>query len=133
MAELCWGLAAGGRGTSRASLRSMSRAPRRRWLLAAGLVLAGCLSPTLPLPPPSKPTVEGPDQQGMVTLSGRTEEGADVFAANLRTGDIVGKIDIENDGLYVIVIAAEVGDEMQLWYTLGTEESPSIVFKIDAP
>lgn len=118
----------------RASVLPMVRLTRRLALMAAAAGLAAaCLSPTLPLPPPSKPTVEGPDQQGMVTLSGRVQEGASVYAANMRTGDIRGQIDLDSDGDYSFQIPAQAGDELELWYTLGTEESPSIVFRIDEP
>ena len=107
----------------------------RRWVLAAAaLVAVGCLSPTLPLPPPSKPTVEGPDPEtGEVTLSGREQEGADVFAANMRTGEVRGQLDLNRDGFYEFTLPAQVGDQISFWYTLGTEESPSILFTIREP
>jgi hypothetical protein len=108
----------------------MPRVSRRVWAVAAGLVLAGCLSPTLPLPPPNQPDVEGPDQQGMVTLRGGTEEGSVVFVENLRTGEVRGQRDLDGDGLYQIVIGAQLEDHMELWYTVGTEESPHLIFKI---
>jgi hypothetical protein len=109
----------------------MADVSRRRWLFAAGLVLAGCLSPTLPLPPPNKPDVQGPDQQGLVTLSGTTEAGATVFVENLRTGQVVGQKDLDADGLYQLVIGAELQDRVDLWYTLGSEESPHLIFEIE--
>jgi hypothetical protein len=102
----------------------------RRWLLVvAGALVAGCLSPTLPLPPPSRPTVEGPDQDGMVTLDGAVQGDAAVYSANPRTGDIRGQFTAA-DGHYHFQIAAEVGDELELWYSVGTMNSPSIVIQI---
>jgi len=102
---------------------------RRRWLaLGVALVVTGCLSPTLPLPPPSKPVVEGPDQQGMVTLDGYVD-GEVVYAANMRTGEIRGQF-VAPDGHYRFAIGAEVGDELELWYQVGTTTSPVILFKI---
>ena len=102
----------------------------RRWLLfVAGALVAGCLSPTLPLPPPSRPDVQGPDQEGMVTLDGAVQGDAAVYAANPRTGDIRGQL-TGADGHYHFQIAAEVGDELELWYSVGTTSSPSIVFQI---
>ncbi|MFO0568702.1 MAG: hypothetical protein U0263_23775 [Polyangiaceae bacterium] len=107
----------------------MVRVSRRRWLLLSGLLLAGCLSPTLPLPPPSKPTVEGPDQNGMVTLDGWVEAEASVFAANMRTGDIRGQFTHET-GHYRFEIPAQENDEIELWYQVGTTASPSILFQV---
>jgi len=101
-------------------------------LAAAGLVLVGCLSPTLPLPPPSKPTVEGPDEQGQVTLDGTAHADAPVYALNTRTGEIRGQI-TGSDGHYRFQLAAEVGDELNLWYSVGTDLSPSIIFKVPTP
>jgi hypothetical protein len=110
----------------------MARLSRRLLIAASGLLVAGCLSPTLPLPPPSKPTVEGPDEQGMVTLDGYAQANSPAYALNSRTGDIRGQI-TENDGHYNFQIAAEVGDELSFWYSVGTDNSPSIVFQIQKP
>lgn len=117
-------------GTRRATLLAqMGRFSRRGWLLGLSLAATACLSPTLPLPPPSKPVVEGPDQQGMVTLDGWVESEATVFAANLRTGEIRGQF-TGPDGHYRFAIAAVIGDELELWYQVGTTTSPGIVFKV---
>lgn len=118
------------RGTRRATLLAdMRRFSRRGWLIGLSLAATACLSPTLPLPPPSKPVVEGPDQQGMVTLDGYVEGEATVFAANPRTGEIRGQF-TGPDGHYRFAIAAVVGDELELWYQVGTTTSPGIVFKV---
>lgn len=92
-------------------------------------MLAGCLSPTLPLPPPSKPVVDGPDSQGNVTLSGNVPATATAYALNNRTGEGVFHVTGE-DGAYVLVLPAQRGDELSLWYSLGTDDSPSIVFRV---
>lgn len=106
---------------------------RRNVLALVGLALAGCLSPTLPLPPPSKPDVEGPDQQGQVTLDGYVPQSdTAVVAINHRTGEIRGQI-VGNDGHYRFAIGAQIGDLMELWYTIGDEQSPAVKFIIDAP
>jgi hypothetical protein len=112
----------------------MSWLGRRLFLASAGALLAtACLSPTLPLPPPSRPTVEGPDQQGQVVLDGNVLGGATVYAANTRTGELRGQLYTGDDGHYRIQIGAEVGDELEVWYSIGTDQSPSIVFKVDPP
>jgi hypothetical protein len=111
--------------------------PTRRIILL-GLVLAGtvmpsCLAPTLPLPPPDRPHVEGPDEQGNVRLSGTApESGTVVFALNDRTNQIVGQRTTASSA-YVLLIPAQAGDFLSFWYTVGTEQSPSIVFQIGVP
>jgi hypothetical protein len=107
----------------------MRRFTRRGWIIGLTLLGTACLSPTLPLPPPSRPVIEGPDQEGMVTLEGHVDGQATVFAANMRTGEIRGQF-TGHDGHYRFAIPAEVGDELELWYQTGTTTSPGIVFKI---
>ena len=104
---------------------------RRPLLLAllSGLALSACLSPTLPLPPPSEPTVEEIGQgryqlSGTIPQSGRTE----VVAANRRTGFIFGQtVDAQR---YSFSVDAEAGDGFDLWYTSGTEISGGVSFII---
>ncbi|MCA9643306.1 MAG: hypothetical protein H6718_13870 [Polyangiaceae bacterium] len=104
----------------------------RRWMLAAigaAFVSVGCLSPTLPLPPPDKPDVEGPDQDGYVTLTGVVPSYALAQALNLRTGEIAGQVTDET-GRYEFRLRAEIDDECVFWYNDDTERSPSVQFKI---
>jgi len=94
---------------------------------------AGCLSPTLPLPPPERPQVDGPDPEtGEVRLRGSVPSKAQVHAINLRTMEIRGQV-VGVDGLYDFFLAAEVGDEVTMYYRKGTDESQSIIFKIRDP
>jgi cytochrome oxidase assembly protein ShyY1 len=105
--------------------------PRRRWFGAVLAALAtSCYSPTLPLPPPSRPDVEGPDPAGNVTLSGHVLGDSEVFALNARNREIRGQL-TDSSGAYRFAIPAEVGDELVFWYTVGTEESPSIVITVN--
>ncbi|HEX9618504.1 MAG TPA: hypothetical protein VF989_00125 [Polyangiaceae bacterium] len=91
----------------------------------AALGTSSCLSPgTLPLPPPSLPDVEGPDEQGFATLSGRVTGGALVFALNPRSLLIGGQL-TDGSGLYRFPIPAEEGDELVLWYEVGGRTSPT--------
>jgi hypothetical protein len=105
---------------------------QRRRLFAAVLVpalLSGCLAPTLPLPPPDRPAVEGPDGTGNIRLTGTTPEyGAVVYALNDRTNQIVGER--TTAGTYQLVMAAQVGDSITFWYTVGADQSPAIVFEV---
>lgn len=101
-------------------------APSRRGLFAAlaAVFVVGCLSPTLPLPPPSRPLVTAPDAAGFVQVSGRVRSESTAFAQNMRTGRITGQTTDET-GEYELELAAEVGDRLVIWYRLYGEESPT--------
>jgi CRISPR/Cas system-associated protein Cas5 (RAMP superfamily) len=109
----------------------MFRGSRRRllWVSVSTLLSVACLSPTLPLPPPSEPTVEGPTAEGKVLLTGTVGERAHVLVANMRLrrswGEYAGP-----DGNYALLIDAQAGDELVLWYEVGNEQSPSTYFTV---
>lgn len=92
-------------------------------LLIAAL-LSGCLSPTLPLPPPSRPDVSAPDEDGYIRISGAVQSRASVFALNQRTDEIVGEV-TGADGAYDLMMKAEVGDRISVWQSIHTKESGS--------
>jgi hypothetical protein len=85
--------------------------------LGVGALLAGCLSPTLPLPPPSQPEVEqvGP---GQYELRGSLPMPGTVYVRNERTELLFGK---KVDQLYRLVVEAQPGDLMGLWYEASSE------------
>jgi hypothetical protein len=103
----------------------MLRAPRRLLLLLAGLALGSCLSPTLPLPPPSRPDVSAPDEGGYVRLQGLAAPHSEVIAWNHGNDLIAGQV-TDEDSRYDFVIVGESGDFIELWYIQGTDESESI-------
>lgn len=104
---------------------------RGLWLgLALGVV--GCLAPTLPLPPPDKPDIEGPDPRGYVTLSGYVPRRAMASALNTETGEIAGQVTGE-DGYYRFQLQAQIGDELLFWYDRETERSPSVRVTVREP
>ncbi len=122
----------GRRPNAKQSQGGASKRCSRRWALAAlssALLAVGCLSPTLPLPPPDKPDVEGPDQDGYVTLTGYVPAYALAQALNLRTGEIAGQV-TDQTGYYEFRLRAEINDECVFWYDDDTERSPSVRFKI---
>ena len=95
---------------------------RRRVLPTLLVVAAGCLSPTLPLPPPAQPEIETVSQ-GLVELSGEVPQPlVPVIARNVRTEIFAGETADER-GAYRFQIAAEPGDELRLWYTLNYDRS----------
>ena len=104
---------------------------RRSWLLGAVLFSAGCLSPTLPLPPPSDPTVSMTDTQGLVLLSGTVQPDSEVFALNHTSNLISGQYTAS--GQYSFKMPALERDGVSLWYVHGTVESPPNDFVIKLP
>jgi hypothetical protein len=103
--------------------------PRREALasaLATALLLAGCNSPTLPLPPPSSPNVEL--RNGTVIVwgpPGAVTPSAQVICFNHATGD--GRwSDADVEGAYTIVIPGKRGDALELWQRVGNHSSPSV-------
>jgi len=101
----------------------------RSWLLGVALLaVGGCLSPTLPLPPPGDPTVTATDTAGLVRLRGVVEPESHVLAKNLNTGLIAGQY--TKTGAYDFTLAAQEGDAISLWYTQGGTDSQSDDFVI---
>ena len=102
---------------------------RRRWLISAALCLVGCLSPTLPLPPPSDPTVSGADADGLVRLTGFVAPESEVFALNHTSNLISGQL--TPSGAYDFKIAAQQYDELSIWYVKDTIQSPATDFSVE--
>jgi hypothetical protein len=98
---------------------------RRLLLGVAGLCLASCLSPTLPLPPPAKPDVSSPDGSGYVRLQGVAAPQSEVIAWNRNNNLIAGQVTGETS-LYDFEIKAEANDVIQVWYIQGSDESSSV-------
>jgi len=105
---------------------------RRLFCVAAALTAVGCLSPTLPLPPPAEPMVTGPDETGVVRLQGTVRPTAWVFAIN-RATELGSFGAAEDDGHYQLELRGAVGDEIVLWYELDGEGSESLTFTLKKP
>ncbi len=106
---------------------------RRALLLgAATLLVASCLSPTLPLPPPSRPDVTSPDGAGFVRITGSVQSMATTYAQNMRTGRIAGQTTDET-GDYELELAGEIGDRLVVWYTLNGDQSAGTEVIVPAP
>ncbi|HET7545054.1 MAG TPA: hypothetical protein VFK05_34545 [Polyangiaceae bacterium] len=101
---------------------------RRGWLLGTALLVAGCLSPTLPLPPPDAPTMASTDTAGLVRLTGSVEPGSEVFALNRSTNLIAGQY--TESGAYDFTIQAQERDPITFWYVRGNVESPPVDFLV---
>jgi hypothetical protein len=103
----------------------MGRVWRRLLLLSAGLTLASCLSPTLPLPPPDRPDVSAPDAGGFVRLQGTAAPHSEVIAWNHDNDVIAGQV-TRDTSRYDFKIQGDVGDYIELWYIQGDEESQTV-------
>lgn len=113
--------------------------PRRaalKWVfgVVVSSLFVGCLAPTLPLPPPARPEITAPDESGMVHIRGSVRSGAEVFAKNRRTLQIVGE-ETDETGDYDLVMAAESNDRIVVWYTDGVDDSDLVEVLVpdDAP
>jgi hypothetical protein len=117
----------------RAGARWLGRRALFAVLALAVLLASACLSPTLPLPPPNRPdTIEGPDQNGYVRLTGAVAPNSRAHAMNRRTGSGVFD-DTGDDGRYDMMLQALPGDQIVLWYMLQGENSQSVRFEIPPP
>jgi hypothetical protein len=104
---------------------------RRSVLVGAALAVAGCLSPTLPLPPPNEPQVSQVSE-GVYLLSGGVPPRSEVYAYNARTSFIDGQATDES-GKYAFEIQAAPGDSIELWYSKGAKDSQITRFEIPDP
>lgn len=86
--------------------------------LALGLVLCACAAPTLPLPPPTALS-SVPDAMGNVTVTGRVNASAYVFALDEDRGDGV-IVSADASGNYSATLQAASGDMITCWQMVGT-------------
>jgi hypothetical protein len=83
---------------------------RRRALLAVAALaafatmVASCLSPTLPLPPPDQPESISLATNGFWQVSGNCVAGSIVTVFNTKTGILAGVEDLGQTGTYHITI-----------------------------
>lgn len=91
-------------------------------LLALG-VAGGCLSPTLPLPPPESPDTISLSPEGLWEVSGSCIEGAEVVVLNEETGQGAVFVDRDRRGRYAVSIEGEPCDVLLVSQSLGSEES----------
>jgi hypothetical protein len=111
-------------------------------LVAVAALALGCLSPTLPLPPPAAPTETAGTQPGTIHLHGvGVEANSTVIIrnnapnpsenlsgnqlVNIALADAQGVWDIDN-------VYAAKGDVLVIWQEFGNNEaSPSIDFQVN--
>jgi hypothetical protein len=111
----------------------MSRRAYVRFFAAAWLsALVGCLSPTLPLPPPEEPSAITPESAtgDVWIISGSCLQGALVTVFNETTG--VGAVveDRDRDGQYEVRLEASLCDVAWVDEALGEERSGRTTFVV---
>lgn len=109
----------------------MKRRSCSRWFAVSFLVLAGCVSPTLPLPPPDAPfgfSVQ--TATGEWTVTGSCLKGALVTVFNEDTGEGAVIEDRDQDGQYEVRIQAQRCDSGWVQQTLGEDMSAPTPFVI---
>jgi hypothetical protein len=112
--------------------RTMGLRLQRRSLLAGALVAVACYSPTLPLPPPGQPEVSAvAGTRDRYRLMGQVEPHSEVIARNRRTELLAGQL-TGGDGRYDFVVDGLEGDSMELWYVVGKDASPRLLFVLPA-
>jgi hypothetical protein len=105
--------------------------------LALATSVAGCYSPTLPLPPPARDglNVSSPDENGFVIvegLPGVMDPGEQAVIVNIRTyyGWIVP---VDDDGGFQAIVIADIGDVLSIQRRIGDEVSQSIDAIVPGP
>lgn len=113
----------------RATFGAMRRLSRRTLLAWAGIgvVAPSCLSPTLPLPPPEAPDARDLGN-GQYRLQGGLPVLGTVIIQNPRTTLGIVKGPLKS---YDVVIGAEKGDTLWLWYETEGDMSSTITFRVD--
>ena len=104
---------------------------RRHFLLLTSLGLGGCLSPTLPVPPPDAPENVGLGDDGLWEVRGRCTPGAIVLVRNLDTGAITGVEDRDANGRYLVRVAGELCARAEVWELIGDDVSGATFFLLE--
>src|SRR5580693_5794780 len=91
---------------------------------ALSIAPAGCLSPTLPLPPPDISSVSQASTAGSWTISGACAEGAIVAVVDGKTGQGAAFEDLHATGFFTVTILGTECDLVQVtqWVEDGGQE-----------
>lgn len=87
----------------------------KRPLALLGLLLAGCVSPTLPLPPPEPTEIHPAATEGAWIITGKSNEPhALVVVQNVRTNQGVSVVTDESTGSYTVELEAKPCDTAEV-------------------
>lgn len=105
----------------------------KRWIIFFVLAVAGCLTPTLPLPPPEAPEGIGwlDEADGVWQVRGHCTPGALVLVRNVNTGKIVGVEDRDADGRYFVEVLGEICDAAEVSQVIDDDVSGQTFFVLE--
>ncbi len=92
-------------------------------LLGALASTAGCLSPTLPLPPPDEPSSMVLVRDGVWGIAGTCLPGAEVIVLDQVTGRGAAVVDLTRSGRYYVELAGSQCDLASVSQTSGGDVS----------
>lgn len=115
-------------------LRSAQPMVRRaaKCLAVAGVValVGGCLSPTLPLPPPDVPNTVTSAADELWAIQGTCVPGAEVVVLDEATGVGVVFVDLQRTGQYTVEIHAKLCDYVTVSQSARNEDSGKTGFLV---
>lgn len=119
---------------------TMVRRPPAALLLAVGVLAAGCLSPTLPLPPPEVPTQQMVDSTHVTLTSGcgGVQNNAQVQVLNSTEaapgGGMIGVVEQATScGSWSGTIFARTGDTLQITQQTNTQDGLPRIVHVGTP
>ena len=107
----------------------MNHRTLRRMLLLGAVLVVGCYSPTLPLPPPFKPEISV-TETGAYHLQGSVVPDAQVSALNERTLIIDGQQSNQVGAYSFDLKDGQAGDVIELWYRYANDLSSPVAFAL---
>lgn len=113
-------------------MKTTKRALGGLWLGLPVLLVAACLSPTLPLPPPEEPSSISENADGTWQVAGSCLEGAQVILLNEATARGVVVVDQDASGHYSIAVPGEACDVIVLSQSASDEVSGETRFTLRA-
>jgi hypothetical protein len=119
----------------------MARRLGRRWLIGAcavgaAVTLAGCTSPTLPLPPPTSPSISAGSTPGTVMLAstGGVQPNALVIVLNqnpaLSRSERVSGTFADETGSWQLEVLARTGDVLDVFQEYESTRSPPVTVQV---
>lgn len=99
------------------------------------MLAAACAAPTLPLPPPTAPSISevAPDQYKLVGYQSVEPDALVVIYNNdpaLAPSDRVDGAQADSSGSWEKVVSAKRGSVLDIWQESGTMRSPTVTIQL---